>query len=166
MVYAFSLDVDAEGHGPYLRLVPSSDLGLRHLFEETIVTMPEGLRCDVPRGRVHGGAGEIGEVNDPASCWLGLRVCTMLEGTGATLSFEARGVINFEGGIAAFRSDQTSTLKGSAFFSSMHEASIGTFRWIERRQLFAVGRVSGHRTGKSSRDSWMLRFTFDLYAAL
>jgi hypothetical protein len=163
MSYAFSLDVGFTCRGPYLEVHPSERISVRHLFEESIVTLPEG-RCDVPSGTVTGGDGEIGDAKDPTSNWLFLRVRTLVGPVPAPLYFECRGVVNFHGGLAALRAG--SSPGGSAFLSSIHEASTGTFRWLERRQLFGVGRIqaaSGSWGAASGGRSFQL--SFDLYAA-
>jgi len=173
MVYAFSLDVRARSNGPYLtieRAAPSraddhEQYGVRHLFEETTVTVPEGLRCDVPTGYIDSGAGKIGDTLDPTSSWLEMRVRSTLEGGDARLYFDATGVVNFDGGPSAFRSAQAKTITGQAFLTSCQESSTATYRWLERRQLFGVGRVEGKNEGRSAPE-WVLDFSFDLYAAL
>ena len=168
MVYGLSLDVEATSHGPYLTIEKSSQSHVRHMFDESIVTMPEGLRCDVPCGHIAGGDGEIGAANDPTSCWLGLRVRSTIQGGDAKLYFAMRGVVNFDGGLSTFRSSHARQITGSAFVASCQEASTGTYRWLERRQLFGVGVVEGHRPHDAigPADGWRLRFSFDLYAAL
>jgi hypothetical protein len=180
MVYAFSLDVRALSKGPYLtvkgvdreRAEETETYGVRHLFEETIVTMPEGLRCDVPTGCIDGGEGVIGDPTDPASCWLNLRLRSTLRGGHAMLNFATNGVVEFDGGPSAFRSAEATTLAGQAFLSSCQEASTGTYRWLDRRQLFGVGLVKGRRKRRKAKalmiatDEWVLDFSFDLYAAL
>ena len=203
MVYAFSLEVRALSKGPYLTVEnaqpkqpeDTDQYGVRHVFGETIVTMPEGLRCDVPMGYIEGGDGEIGDPNDSASCWLNLRVRSILkeENTKRTaalphvdlpairevglknpdghdthqLHFAVNGVVNFDGGLSALRSAEGKKLTGQAFLSSCQEASTGTYRWLDRRQLFGVGRVEGQRKKRHvAPDEWVLDFSFDLYAAL
>jgi len=176
MVYALSLDVRASSKGRYLtveRVAPepaaqAKDYALRHLFEETTVVMPEGLRCDLPVGSVENGAGEIGSPTDPTSCWFELRLRSVLERATATLTFDMTGVVNFDGGLATFRSATARELSGEVFATSCHESSTGAYRWLERRQLFGVGRVSGSRARPDAfvRDEWTLNFSFDLYAAL
>jgi hypothetical protein len=173
MVYAFSLEVRARSRGPYLtveRAAPSrgdahGQYGVRHLFEETTVVIPEGLRCDVPTGYVESGTGKIGDTLDPTSCWLELRVRSSLEGGDARLYFDATGVVNFDGGPTAFRSTRSRKITGQAFMTSCQEASTATYRWLERRQLFGVGRVEGESVSERTAE-WLLDFSFDLYAAL
>lgn len=165
MLYAFSLDVNATSDGPYLKVTSSKQGGLRHLFGQSIITMPEGIRCDVPMGNVEAGDGEFGDTGDPSSPWLCIKIRTKLD-PGATLYFDCTGVINFEGGPSAFRSNTRTELAGSAFLASSHEASTRTYRWLERRQLFGVGRVKGKRNSTSRcMDEWVLDFSFDLYSA-
>lgn len=168
MVYGLSLDVEASSHGQYLMVEKSTELQVRHMFDESIVTMPEGLRCDVPRGQVAGGDGEVGAASDPTSCWLGLRVRSTVQGGDAMLYFTMRGVVNFDGGLSSFRNGHARRLTGSAFVASCQEASTGTYRWLERRQLFGVGVVEGQRPRDVAAppEAWRLRFSFDLYAAL
>lgn len=173
MVYAFSLEVRARSNGPYLtveRMAPRrphthEEYGVRHLFEETTVVIPEGLRCDVPTGYVDGGTGKIGDTLDPTSCWLEMRVRSSLEGGDGKLYFDATGVVNFDGGPSAFRNARARKLTGQAFLTSCQEASTATYRWLERRQLFGVGRVEGENQSQRTAE-WLLDFTFDLYAAL
>ena len=157
MSYAFSIDLDVTCRGPYLEVNESKSVGVRHLFEESIVTLPEG-RCDVPSGSVTGGDGEIGDAKDPTSNWLSLRVRTMVGQVPAPLYFECRGVVNFDGGLPAFRAGKA--LAGTAFLSSIHQPSTGTFRWLERRQLFGIGQI---KRAESSTNQF--QFAFDLYAA-
>jgi hypothetical protein len=163
MVYAFSLDVEATCNGAYLTVTNSRNNGLRHLFDQDVVSMSEGSRCDIPTGRVESGDGQLGDPYDPSSCWLDLRVRATLVDSSATLFFDTKGVVNFEGGPSAFHSTITTRLMGSAFLSSTQEASTTTYRWLERRQLFAVGSVSGERC--NARAARKLTFSFDFYAA-
>lgn len=168
MVYGLSLDVEAISNGPYLKVEESSQVQVRHMFDESIVVMPEGLRCDVPRGHIAGGDGEIGAANDPTCSWLGLSVRSTIQGGDAKLYFAMRGVVNFDGGLSTFRSSHARRITGSVFAASCQEVSTGTYRWLERRQLFGVGVVEGERNrdGHVPSDGWRLRFSFDLYAAL
>jgi hypothetical protein len=171
MVYALSLDVRATSKGRYLtveRVAPepamlAKDYALRHLFEETTVMMPEGLRCDLPVGSIESGTGEVGSPTDPTSCWFELRLRSVLEKATATLTFDMTGVVNFDGGLTTFRNPAAQELSGETFATSCHESSTGAYRWLERRQLFGVGRVTGNR---ATRDEWKMNFSFDFYAAL
>jgi hypothetical protein len=193
MIYAFSLDVRLGSNGPYLKPLPPPAVGasspppaeLRHLFDQSIITMPEGLRCEVPTGVVERADGEIGDCKDPSSCWLALRICTKLREPDATLHFETTGVINFDGGLSAFRAKvpagaderKAQRLAGSVFLASCQTASTRTYRWLERRQVFGVGSVTGERpplpgpTPPSPLGNaevvpdWRLRLSIDLYAA-
>ena len=181
MVYAFSLDVRARSKGPYLTVEPEPPragsnaegprveeerFGVRHLFGETTVTTPDGLRCDVPTGNVDSGEGEIGDPNDPLSSWLSLRVRSTLEGGITQVHFDMTGVVNFDGGLSTFRNPHARKLSGQAFLASGQESSTGTYRWLGRRQIFGVGRVDGARGADQPGDEWLLRFSFDIYAAL
>ena len=173
--YAFSLDVRTRSDGPYLSASEQqSETGLRHLFSQPMVEMPEGLRCDVPTGKVISANGEIGDASDPRSNWFRLRVLASLGSpdTGptpskyaATLSFSCTGVLNLAGGPTAYRL-RSKPLSGSAFIASIQESSSSAYRWLERRQLFGIGRVTGTSRNvhdPSSSSGWDLRFTFDLY---
>ena len=160
MTYALSLDIEAETIGPFLKVKSSNEKVLRHLFGDAVLVTPEGLSCDLPTGSVESGDGEIGDPNDPASVGVRLRVRTKIEPVELALHFECLGIVNFDGGPEAFRSKATKRLTGSAFVATYHQASSATYRWMERRQLYGVGRVSGHRTS----GEWLLRFSFDLYA--
>jgi hypothetical protein len=176
MVYAFSLDVRATSQGPCLTVARAAtpspaqpeSYGVRHLFHESTVTMPEGVRCDVPTGFIESGSGQLGSLADPAACWFDLRLRSVIDEAKASLTFDAAGVVDFDGGIETFRSDKTKRLSGNAFLASVQESSTGAYRWIERRQLFGVGRVEGSRAPEreSPSDEWSLVFSFDLYAAL
>ena len=167
MTYALSLDVAAMSDGPYLKIPSAQGHGLRHLFEQAVINVPHATRCDVPSGSVESGEGEIGDPSDPSSCWLRMQLRTKLADTQATIYFSCTGVVNFDGGPAAFRSRKQTDLSGSAFLTSSHQVSSATYRWLERRQLFGVGRVVATRGEPkwAERGRWELRFTFDLYAA-
>jgi hypothetical protein len=181
MVYVFSLDLKAIKTGSSLRLEPDGQSrdGLRHLFDQSIVTSPEGLRCEVPTATVEGGSGEFGDPNDPSSCWIKLKIATKVEDSDATLHFETTGVVNLDGGPAVFRSSTSAasaasaplpaagSVTGSAFLASVQTTTTGTYRWLERRQIFGVGTVTGKRCNNPSKpaDEWSLSFSFDFYAA-
>ncbi len=158
MVYVLSLYLRAEVNGRFLT-VCADDGVLSHLFGDSVVTMPEGLRCDLPVGDLTGGTGEIGASDDPSSVALQLRLQLVLNGT-ENLLMDCLGVVNFHGGPAAFRSLSTQELSGPAFIASRHETDSPTFRWFNRRQLFGVGRAQGLPSSEPRR----LEFSFDLYA--
>src|SRR6185295_5400543 len=93
MGYVLSLDVTAEANGPQLTVRSSRQQALRHLFDEAVITMPEGLRCDIPTGRIERGDGEIGAPEDPSSQDLHLRLRIDL-GLAGLLNVECVGVVN------------------------------------------------------------------------
>jgi hypothetical protein len=157
MGYVLSLYLKAVVNGRYLTVQPHSR-GLSHLFDEVVVTTPDGLRCDVPIGDVTGGTGEIGSPDDPSSIALQLRLQLTLNRTEKLL-MDCTGVANFYGGRAAL-SLEPDLLAGSAFIATRHETDSPTFRWFNRRQLFGMGRVQGI-AGSRPRE---LEFSFDLYA--
>jgi hypothetical protein len=171
MSYALSLEVDVTSVGSQLRL-KNGDARPRlwHLFEQRTIATPEGLLCDVPTGMVDVADGEIGDSADPASPWFWLRLTLKLGELrdrevvpvpGLVLQSECLGVVNFDGGVEAFRSRSNTPLNGSVFGSFYHLASAPAFRWLERRQLYGVGRVRGVRAS----GGWLLTFSFDLYSA-
>jgi len=158
MVYVLSLYMRAEVNGRYLS-VSADDGALSHLFGDTVVTMPEGLRCDLPSGDLAGGTGEIGAPDDPSSTALQLRLQLVLNGTD-NLLMECTGVLDLNGGPSALGLLPTAALSGSAFVATRHETDSPTFRWFNRRQLFGVGRVRG----LESSESRGVELSFDLYA--
>jgi len=160
MRYALSLDAEAEG-GPYLVVRPSSDNALRHLYDETVVTMPEGLRCDVPRAKIISGDGELASPFDSSSPNLRLGISAELD-DGNILNIGCEGVMTFEGGPFAIRSMPAhGVLSGSAFIATTHDTVSATYRWLTRRQLFGFGTVEA----RESSGVRLLTFSFDLYAA-
>lgn len=162
MQYVLSLDFEAECTGPALIIRPRTGEGLRHLFDEVVATTPEGLRCDLPQARILGGVGEIGDPNDPLSSALQTLITLDLDGTSDPLDIQCDGVVIFAGGPPAFRSDPPwSSLSGAAFVATSHETASATYRWLNRRQLYGVGQVSGSRVSGRG----VLSFSFDLYAA-
>src|ERR1700722_3711885 len=73
MRYALSLEFVATATGLFLDVAATpkdAASALRHLFDETLVTMPEGVRCDVPRCTILSGNGQIGTASDPKSSKL------------------------------------------------------------------------------------------------
>jgi hypothetical protein len=161
MLYAVSLHLTAVANGPYLRIV-GGEGGISHLLGDAMITTPEGLRCEVPSGHILGGEGEVGSAADPSSSALRLKINAELS-PGGPLLLAATGVVSFNGGPGVFRAGpgRASALKGATFISTRHEAASPTYRWLNRRQLFGVGRVERDSTS----DDLTLRFTFDLYAA-
>ena len=109
MRYALSFDMCVEMHGasliveqtPVLSLTKeghdSAAPALRHLFGHTVLTTPDGLRCDVPKGSVASGSGELGDRRDPYSPWLRLIVRTEVADSLATVEFDCTGVVSFDG---------------------------------------------------------------------
>ena len=158
MVYVLSLYLRAQLNDRYLAVCADDDV-LLQVFGDTVVTMPEGLRCDLPVGDLIGGTGEIGTPDNPHSTALQLRLQLVLNGT-ENLLMDCLGVVNFDGGPGALRWGRAQSLTGSAFLASRHETDSPTFRWFNRRQLFGVGRVRGVE-GSEPRQ---LELSFDLYA--
>lgn len=168
--YAFSLDLRVMSNGPYLSTpedLRQPEGGLRHLFSEPMVEMPGGLRVEVPSGTVDSITGEIGDPAAPDSNWFRLRILVRVgkdqRELTPTLAFICTGVLEFAGGPAVFRSE-ANKLYGSAFMASTHESSISIYRWLERRQLFGIGRVQGTKPEPKG-SGWKLHFSFDLYGA-
>jgi hypothetical protein len=171
MRYAFSLDVTFGAHGTHLTLEhPQPPLGVRHLFDEKVVTMPENLRCDVPNAHVTGGDGDIGDPNDPLSTSLRMRLQMRLDERRPSrerevIDLNGDGVVIFQGGPLAFRTPATNAVSGAAFLAVSFETGNATYRWLERRQLFGTGRVTTlQRSGLQA--VRLLHFTFDLYGAI
>jgi hypothetical protein len=160
MLYAVSLDVETEANGPYLVVRPTSEKALRHLYDETTVTMPEGLRCDVPTAKILNGDGDLASPYDPSSTSLRIGISAQLE-DGNVLNIACEGVLSFEGGPLALRSMPPSGLSGSAFIATTHDTLSATYRWLRRRQLFGVGTVEARQISGVR----LLAFSFDLYAA-
>jgi len=188
--YAFSVDLSVISDGPYLSMPEAVQKrqpagGLRHMFAQPIVEMPGGMRCEVPRGTVVSADGEIGDSDARHSNWIRLRIVARLgeiapESPQAkyapTLSFMTTGVIELSGGAPAFRL-RTERLHGSIFLASIYESSITTYRWLERRQLFGIGRIAGHNRNPATTqqpqpaspvaiaNGWELHFSIDFYGA-
>jgi len=193
--YAFSIDLVVLGDGPYLstpkalqQLQPMG--GLRHMFAQPIVEMPGGLRCEVPTGTVVSADGEIGDAGDAHSNWMRLRIVTRLGEIppdspqakyAPTLSFATTGVLELSGGAPAYRL-RTQRLHGSLFLASVQESSTTAYRWLERRQLFGIGRVKGENRNPATAqpappqaagssgalaiaNGWELHFSIDFYGA-
>lgn len=159
MLYVLSLCARVQIGGRYLTVLAGKG-ALYHVFDDRVVTMPEGLRCDLPTGDLVGGTGELGSADDPASQALKLRLQLALK-PNERLLMECLGVINMEGGMSALRSLPAAELAGSAFVATRHETDSSTFRWFNRRQLFGVGRAQG-APGSRPRE---LDLSFDLYAS-
>jgi hypothetical protein len=188
--YAFSLDVLVRRDGPYLSIEKPYQFeeGLRHLFGQPMVEMPGGLHCEVPTGRIISANGEVGEARNKESTWFELRLQAgigALEPLGekgepnpspvsqyaTTLSFSCTGVLELAGGPVAYRLSP-GDLSGSAFLASIQESTTGTYRWLERRQLFGIGRVKrwspkpeAMLPAGTAPNGGLLHFSFDLYGA-
>jgi NAD-dependent oxidoreductase involved in siderophore biosynthesis len=165
MLYVCSLTVGAHARGPYLLLGAferdeDREEDLRNLFGDAVMTMPDGMRCDLPVGTILRGQGEMGSAEDPRSPKLSLRLSIELGG-GNLLLVECLGSVSFVGGPGVLQSAQDRTFAGAAFVATRHETSSPAYRWLNRRQLYGVGRVAGEqRSGERN-----LIFSFDLYAA-
>lgn len=160
MAYVFSLHVGARVRGRSLQVLERAN-GLAHLMGDQMVELPEGFRCETPAGPITGGEGEIGGPGEPTSTALRMRISAELEGLGPLL-IEAQGVLDFKGGPAVFWSEGARPLRGSAFIATRYETAQPAFRWLNRRQLFGVGRVE---TQPGQPDRLTLDLSFDLYAA-
>jgi hypothetical protein len=172
MRYAFSLEVLFEAHGTHLTLAKAQQpkAGIRHLFDETVVTMPEKLRCDIPTAEVISGDGDVGDPQDPLSPSLRIRLGTKVAGGKRlgnypdVIDLNGDGVVLFQGGPLAFRSAASNPVSGSAFLAASFETASATYRWLERRQLFGPGRLTTlDKPPGDSRPIRLLHFTFDLY---
>jgi hypothetical protein len=162
MVYVCSLTLTAQARGRSLligQLPDDAPGGLRHLFGDTVATMPEGLRCDLPAVEDYRGQGELGSAEDPTSSRLDLRISFDIG--GQLLRMECTGVATFTGASGALSAGLGDSFSGTAFVSTRQETSIPTYRWMNRRQLYGVGRVQGERRSGQRN----LVFSFDLYAA-
>lgn len=163
MSYVASLDVTVKTFGHYLQVQAAANEddppGFRHLFGDDIVTMPEGLRCDLPAAWVVGGDGEIGTASDPASASLRLHVSARIANE-LVLDIEGLGVVNIDGGSARLWNKET--ISGKAFVATRNEVVSPAYRWLYRRQLFGAGTVDGKRAPSGE---WLLTFSFDFYAA-
>jgi hypothetical protein len=155
MIYLVSLHATAALAGPYLRVAPGPGR-LRHLLGDTVVTTPDGVRCDLPVGDLAGGEGEIGGRAEPQSGRLRLRLTATMGSAG--LLMECSGVVSFDGGAPAFHAGLLPRVSGSAFITTKQETASASFRWLNRHQLFGVGRVAGGRQE--------LELSFDLYVAV
>lgn len=193
MRYALSLEFSAAATGLYLIVDPSVKAGaasdnsaLRHLFEEKIVTMPEGIRCDIPVCTVLSGNGHIGTASDPRSSKFLVEINTELDeintelGKRTPMNLTCRGVVLFRGGPEALLLPLATEINGSCFVATNYETVSATYRWLTRRELFGVGTVRGTRSlddvdpkrltveekeRRLSERPWQLQFSFDLYAA-
>jgi hypothetical protein len=154
MLYLLSLHATAAAQGATLRVAPAGQL--RHLLGDTAVTTPDGVRCDLPVAEVIGGEGEIGTRSEPASARLRLRISATIGTAG--LLVDCLGVVNFDGGPAVFHAALAPSLSGAAFITTRQETASASFRWLNRRQLFGIGRVAG--------PPHSLALSFDLYAAV
>jgi hypothetical protein len=67
-------------------------------------------------------------------------------------------VLGFDGGAAAFHGGLLPRVTGSAFITTRQETASASFRWLNRHQLFGVGRVAG--------GGQELELSFDLYLAV
>jgi Protein of unknown function (DUF3237) len=159
MVYALSLDVKASFEGRYLTFLPGTG-SLYHVRDLSAFVTPEGLECDLPAGDVVTGTGRIGTPEDPSSVQLEAKLHLGLN-DGANLLMDCLGVVNFVGGMRAFLSPRVEALSATCFLASRHETDSPTFRWLNRRQLFGVGRAEVAKRSQLRE----LQFTFDLYAS-
>lgn len=161
MVYVLSLYAKARLDGRNLTVLPHAR-SLYELNDKNVVTMPEGLQCDLPFADIVAGSGQIGLPEDPTSVQLKLRLQLEMNDR-AKLLMDCLGVVNFDGGLQALVSKDVDDVAGSAFMASRHETDSPTYRWLNRRQLFGVGRTQV-LTEKKSR-ARELELTFDLYAS-
>jgi hypothetical protein len=165
MLYALSLDVSARLAGSHFQIEPRA-AALRHLFDQAVAIMPDGARCDLPVAALVGGSGRIGLDNDPLSPRLTMNLSANL-GAAGPLLIECSGVVTFTGGPLAFTNIGlgpalgTQQLGGTAFIATRQQTPGPTYRWLNRRQLWGVGRVA-LRADSGERK---LSFTFDMYAA-
>jgi len=166
-VYVFSVDVRVESRGHELfKSSEQPSRAIRHLFSDSMVTTPLGARVEVPTGEIRSADGKVGDELDPRSNWFSLRVVGDVGANGAaaylsTVHFDLTGVLDLVGGMGAFHRPKQKTLTGLAFVASSQDPSTAAYRWLERRQLFGIGRVQGE---KNLQGGWELRFTFDMYA--
>jgi len=160
MAYAVSLHTTARFAGRNLT-VSAEDGALYHVHDKTVLTTPDGLRCDLPAGDITAGTGRIGTPDDAKSVHLELRLQMRLTDR-SNLLINCRGVVGFDGGLNAFFSSNVESLRGSSFIATSHETDSPTFRWLNRRQLFGVGRIE---VSKPSASGGELELGFDLYAA-
>ncbi|HLK92526.1 MAG TPA: hypothetical protein VKZ18_21700 [Polyangia bacterium] len=166
MRYAASLEFRATTGGLFLDVEPSAGKtsAIRHLFDEAIITVPEGIRCSVPRRcDIRSGYGQIGTASAPRSSNLLVGISAKLD-DDTFMNLTCTGVASFRGGSDVLRRS-TKTVSGSAFITTNAETVSATYRWLTRRQLFGVGRIEGERSPRRSSKEWTLAFSFDLYAA-
>lgn len=177
MRYALSLEFSAMATGLYLIVDPTpkgavlpDDSALRHLLDEKIVTVPEGVRCNVPACTILSGNGHIGTASDPHSSKFVAEINTELDEINVELNnkktpmnLACRGVILFRGGPEALSLPGATEVNGSCFVATNYETVSATYRWLTRRELFGVGTVKATRS--PSGEAWQLQFSFDLYAA-
>jgi len=186
MRYGLSLEFQGEATGIHLIVTPGpgdatkpGSPGFRHLFDEKLVTMPEGGRVDIPACQILSGRGQLGTAKDPRCASFVVDMNTVLD-DGKPMNLTCRGVVTLRGGSSALRSPSATVSSGHAFVATTCETVSATYRWITRRELFGVGAVRGTRslaeadpttlTKKEhevllSGKPWRLHFSFDLYAA-
>jgi len=162
MRYVSSLDVSVDATGPYLFFGAAQERAFRHLFRETVVTLPEGLVCELPTLDIRRVTTQIGTAAALYSPDLSIDIAS-IAGDGKVVNVKCSGVAIFRGGTRQALASKRTYAAGAAFIASSYETISATYHWLTQRQLFGVGTVVGNRD--RSDEPWQLDFTFDLYAA-
>jgi hypothetical protein len=180
-VYSFDfvviLDVGARW---YLRTNDAPDQKDRgesyHVFGDTSVMVGDGVRRDVPIGTVKDVHAEL---LDPANTDAGrLEGRVVLDTDTGPIVAALCGVVNINGGIdyitraiglraAPIAIGQLAPIAGSSFVSLTHETAGARYRWMDRCQLFGVGRVEEKTRRDAALEDGLIRlgFSFDIYFA-
>jgi len=172
MTYAFSLQVRAKAVGQQLTI--SAKAGrLFHLLGDSLISVPEGARYDVPFGDLVAGRGEIGSPQDPLSPRLRMQMSAStsevkLEGDPGQqkdlILMDSNGVIDM-GPSVGFQEGEPRPAQGTVFLATKFETYMPKYRWLNRRQLFGVGRANRITTRTGSVLDSSLVIDLDLYAA-
>ncbi len=156
--YVLTMEFVAGVTALHLNVQPR-DGAIRHLFEQSVATLPDGTRADLPLGRIEAGDGRMGTETDPTSSALTLRISARLGSAAAPVLIACSGVVNFDGGPQGLHLGGPRYRTGTAFVATRHETASATYRWLNRRQLFGTGRAV------FDTESDEMAFTFDLYAS-
>jgi hypothetical protein len=186
LAYVYSLDFVAlaeAGGRWYLRTndIPTECGESYHVFSETAVPVGLGVRFDVPVGTVQQVYGEVLDASSVDPDDLGSSLDTAGFSARVVLATDSGlivatldGVVNVNGGTSNIQrsvrrraesdpSRPLPRLSGTSVVSLTHEAGRSRYRWMDRCQLFGVGRVQE----QTHLDDGLLRlgFSFDVYFA-
>lgn len=154
MGYVLSLELTATMQGRLLTVQPGES-ALSHLLGHEVVTMPDGARCDLPTIAITHGAGRLGTVVAPDAPVLSLQLSGTTDNGNSIVRIDATGALDLPAAAVALAPERP------CFVATRAETSSATFRWLNRRQLFGMGRTGWLNSGSGL----CLRLSFDLYAA-